>query len=82
MASSLRLPYGITFNASNNKVYVADTNNHQVQVLNSDLTSSSVFGKRGGGKGQFNSPSGIACDSTRRVYVVNTNNHCVQVFTA
>ncbi len=33
-----------------------------VQVLNSDLTFSSSFGKRGSGKGQFNRPQHIACD--------------------
>ncbi len=30
-------PRGITFNPTNNKVYVVDSN-HRVQVLNSDLT--------------------------------------------
>jgi tripartite motif-containing protein 2/3/tripartite motif-containing protein 71 len=40
-------PTGIAFNASNNKIYIGDTNNHRVQVLNSDLTFSSTFGKEG-----------------------------------
>lgn len=44
-------PTGITFNASNNKLYV--TENHRVQVLNSDLTFSSTFGQEGSGDGQF-----------------------------
>ena len=37
-------PTGIVFNA---KVYVTDLNNHHIQVLNSDLTFSSTFGKNG-----------------------------------
>ena len=45
-------PTSIAFNASNNKVYVTDTYNYRVQVLNSDLTFSSTFGKSGSGKGE------------------------------
>ena len=67
---------------SNNKVYVADLNNHCIQVLHSDLTFSSTFGKRGRGKGQFDSPQGIACDRTGNVYVADRDNYRIQVFTA
>ena len=45
------LPTDIVLNAANKKVYVTDCWNHRVQVLNSDLTFSSSFGKRGSGKG-------------------------------
>ena len=37
-------PSGIAVNKSNNKVYVVDTKNSRVQILNSDLTFSSTFG--------------------------------------
>ena len=73
---------GIAFNTRNNKVYVVDNANHFVQVMNSDLTFSSTFGKQGSDKGQFSHPSGIACDSTGKVYVADTSNHRIQVFTA
>ena len=75
-------PAGIAFNTSNNKVYVADTHNHRVQVLNSDLTFSSTFGKYGSSKGRFKEPLGITCDSTGKVYVADTANNRIQVFTA
>ena len=71
----------IAFNTINNKVYVVDFGNHLIQVLNSNLTFSSTFGKQGNGKGEFNSPWGIACDSTGKVYVADTHNHRIQVFT-
>ena len=61
---------------------MTDTGNNCVQVLNSDLTFSSTFGKDGDGKGQFWYPTGIACDSAGEVYVADTNNHRIQVFTA
>ena len=49
--------------------------------MNSDLTFSEFFGKGGNGKGQFYSPTGIACDSTGKVYVADTNMKRIQVFT-
>ena len=75
-------PTEIEFNTINNKVYVVNNRNHLIQVLNSDLTFSSTFGKQGNGKGQFTQPCGIACDSTGKVYVADTGNHRIQVFTA
>ena len=75
-------PRDIAINTRNNKVYVADCCNHRIQVLNSDLTFSTTFGKQGEGKGQFNYPSGITCDSAGNVYVADSRNHRVQVFTA
>ena len=75
-------PTDIAFNTISNKVYVVDNGNHHIQVLNSDLTFSSTFGKEGNGKGQFSSPCGVACDSTGNVYVADTANHRIQVFTA
>lgn len=56
--------------------------NHRVQVLNSDLTFSHVFGKRGKAIGQFDYPANIACDNTGKLYVVDTSNDRIQVFTA
>ncbi len=58
-------PSGLIFNATNDKVYVADQFNHRVQVLNSDLTFSRSFRslslflwqrKKGSGNEQFNYP--------------------------
>ena len=77
-----RSPIDIALNASINKVYVLNQGNHHVQVLNSDLTFSCIFGKEGSGKGQFSYPRGIACDITGNVYVADTHNHRIQVFTA
>ena len=75
-------PTDTAFNTRNKKVYVAGNGNHHVQVLNSDLTFSSTFGKQGSGKGQFINPCGIACDRTGKVFVADTDNNRIQVFTA
>ena len=75
-------PIDTVFNARNDKVYVVDYKNSRVQILNSDLSFSSTFGKKGSGKGQFSDMGDIACDSTGRVYVVDTGNSDIKVFTA
>ena len=72
---------GIAFNTSNNKVYLTDVINSCVRVLNSDLTFSSTFGKKGYGPDRFNRPQGIACDKYGTVYVADMNNYRVQVLT-
>ena len=75
-------PNAIAYNKTNRKLYVSDEWNHRVQVLNTDLTFHSSFGKRGSGKHEFIHPAGIAFDLTRNVYVADLNNHRIQVFTA
>ncbi len=69
----------IALNTRNNRIYVV--NGCSIQILNSDLTCFSTFGKNGSGKGQFDYPWGIACDSTGKVYVADSANHRIQVFT-
>ena len=73
-------PNAIALNTTGNKLYVVDFNG--VQILNSDLSFVGTFGKHGNGKGQFNRPWGVACDSTGRVYIADKGNHRIQVFTA
>ena len=68
--------------AISDKVYVVDSGNCCVQVLNPDLTFSHTFGKKGSGKGQFQNPRFITCGSTGKVYVADSSNHRIQVFTA
>ena len=72
----------IAINTSNNKVYVVDNNNNRIQVMNSDLTFSNTFGKRGNNKGEFTFPWAIACDNTGNVYVADSGNNRIQVFTS
>ena len=74
-------PSDILFNASNDRLYVL-TAIGTVQILNSDLSYHSAFGKTGKGKGQLYFPSCLACDCTGNIYVSDTYNHRIQVFTA
>ena len=78
----LHAPYYLGFNATNNKMYVGDSGNYRVQILNSDLTYYGAFGKYGSGKGQFRGVHGVGFDSAGNVYVADSFNDRIQVFTA
>ena len=75
-------PVGLAVHPHRHKVYVTEFNNHRVQVLNSDLTYCSSFGRNGSNNGEFNHPWGIFTDSHGNVYVTDRDNHRIQVFTA
>ena len=75
-------PVGVAVHPLNKKVYIADSSNHRIQILNPDLTFTSRFGSRGSGKAQVIYPWDVAFDSVGNVYVADTHNHCIQVFTA
>ena len=72
-------PSDIAFNTRDNKLYVADLFYNYVQVLNSDLTSSSIFYT----DENFSETSlYVTCDHTGKVYVTDSDKKCIQVFTA
>lgn len=76
-------PTGIAVHPINNKIYVTDTLNHRIRVLNSDLSQDQAFGKHGDRKGaEFVYPTSVTCDSTGKVYVVDNSNHRIVVLTA
>ena len=53
---------------------------HRIQKFSSRGTFITKWGYEGSGDGQFNSPSGVAVDSTGNVYVVDHENWNVQKF--
>uniref|UniRef100_A0A1X7U2S4 B box-type domain-containing protein n=1 Tax=Amphimedon queenslandica TaxID=400682 RepID=A0A1X7U2S4_AMPQE len=73
-------PSGIAISPITGQVYIADSDNHRVQVLNPDLTFSYSFGSEGSANGHFKYPRDIAIDSQGIVYVADTNNHRIQKF--
>ena len=73
-------PSGIAISHITGQVYIADSGNHRIQVLNPDLTFSHSFGKRGSANGEFQYLCDIAIDSQGLVYVTDANNHRIQKF--
>jgi len=63
------------------RIYVLDGVNSQVKVFDEKGAFLFSFGSRGNEKGQFQSPLGLAIDSTGRVFVADTGNRRIQVFT-
>ena len=73
-------PSGIAISPITGQVYIADDDNHRIQVLNPDLTFSHSFGSYGSANGQFQSPRDIAIDSHGLVYVTDCDNDRIQKF--
>lgn len=74
-------PSAVDVDAAGN-IYVCDTGNHRVQVLNSSGGYVRSWGTMGTGNGQFMYPAGIAVDTVNSlVYVVDTGNARIQKFT-
>ena len=74
-------PVGIAYNHKDNYLYIADQCNHQIQVLNTDLTLVRSFGANGSKDGQFDLPFNIAFDDANNLYVTDHHNDRVQVLT-
>ena len=72
-------PTGIMAHSSGN-IYVADFNNHRVQIFNSSGVYQSQFGGFGSGDGQLNHPKGLAEDASGNIYVVDSGNARIQKF--
>ena len=84
----LQHPMGVAFSHNNNSVFVADTYNHRIKVV--DLANKSCTTLAGNGKpgytdgplgvAQFYEPSGLALDSAgERLFIADTNNHLVRM---
>jgi hypothetical protein len=76
----LKRPSGVA--VSDGLVYVADSNNHRIQVFNtSDGRFVRKWGSKGSAIGQLELPRGVAI-STGLLYVADSYNHRIQVFKA
>ncbi|MFH1085810.1 MAG: flippase activity-associated protein Agl23 [Chloroflexota bacterium] len=74
----LRAPKGLDIDKQGN-VYVADSQNHRIQVWDSSGAAVRQWGMQGANPGQFNEPWSVAVGDGV-VYVADTWNHRIQVF--
>lgn len=62
------------------KIYVADSDNHRLQVFDYDGNPIQIIGKAGQGEGEFQFPYGLAADSKKQIYVADLTNGNISVF--
>ena len=64
----------------NEKLFICDTDNYRIQVLDTNLKFVRSFGQKGIGNGQFDWPKDVVQDQAGNLYVTDHDNHRVQVF--
>ena len=74
----LNNPMGVAVTAED-EIVVADSQNHRVQVFNSNGTFLRSFGHKGENAGEFSYPVGVAIDKDRKILVSENDNHRVQI---
>jgi ABC-type Fe3+ transport system permease subunit/DNA-binding beta-propeller fold protein YncE len=74
-------PEGLAIDAQD-RLYVADSCNHRIQVFSSEGKFLRAYGKPGNGKGEFSYPYDICVDAAGRQYVCEFGNSRIQVFDA
>ncbi len=85
-------PSGLALDTGNDFLYVADTDNYRIQIIDvngncsgnielaDDICFVDEFGRSGSGDGDFNSPTGLAFDgSNDMLYVADTGNERIQI---
>ncbi|CAD6997875.1 NHL repeat-containing protein 2 [Ceratitis capitata] len=80
--AKLQHPLAVAYNSANDKVYVADTYNHKIKMI--DTTTSCIetlsIKDDKGAPLQFNEPAGLCFDADgQSLYVADTNNHRIQL---
>ncbi len=74
--------YCIIYNPRDGFLYVADSYNHRIQVLTTDLKYVRSLGQHSSVRAEFNVPMGVALDSANNMYITDYNNDSIKVFTA
>ena len=78
-SGSFRVATGVAIDAAD-RTYVADFENHRIQVFDDRGTFLTSFGSHGRDPGQFERPTDLDFDSDGRIYVVDFGNNRIQVF--
>jgi DNA-binding beta-propeller fold protein YncE len=86
------LPSGLALHTDNDMLYVADSDNNQIQIIDVDGNCSGSneladnicfvdeFGEVGDEKGEFKSPSGLTLDVANDIlYIADTDNERIQI---
>ena len=74
-------PASVDTDDNGQRLYVADLDNHRIQVLDGDGNYITAWGKFGKGEGQFNGPGNVAVDTENKVvFVADIKNNRIEKF--
>jgi DNA-binding beta-propeller fold protein YncE len=73
-------PVGMAIGNENDRIYVVDSNKHQVKIFSLDGDLLGEIGRRGDQQGEFHYPLGIAVNRGDTIYVVDSFHFAVQAF--
>ncbi|XP_014256023.1 NHL repeat-containing protein 2 [Cimex lectularius] len=76
-AAKLQHPLDVAYCSNDDKVYVVDSYNHKLKVINTKTKTITTVTPSN--SVQFNEPGGIACHQNL-IYIADTNNHCIRIF--
>jgi DNA-binding beta-propeller fold protein YncE len=79
---SLRLnkPTGIGFVKSTKEIWVSETGNHSIVILDAQGKFLRRIGQRGTEANEFNFPTSIWVDKNEHIYIVDAMNYRIQIF--
>ena len=83
-------PVGLAFDSSGNLFFSEHANGNRIKMLNMDTrvvttiagSESAAFANGTGVSASFNTPTGIAFDSTGNLYIADQGNHRIRMITA
>ena len=70
-------PYGVAVAPGGGSIAISDSGNHRIQLVDPSGNFMDKFGSLGTNVGQFNTPKGLAYDSTGTLYVMDSGNNRV-----
>ncbi|XP_014102667.2 NHL repeat-containing protein 2 [Bactrocera oleae] len=80
--AKLQHPLAVTYNSVSDKIFVADTYNHKIKVIDTATSciETLLIKDESGVPLQFNEPAGLCFDASGQLlYIADTNNHRIQL---
>jgi len=81
-AGATRLVLPTDVEVSGSRVYIVDSGNHRIIVLDTDGKPLLTFGRQGSGKGEMQRPVGLGIGSKGQIFVADSGNNRIQIFSA
>jgi YD repeat-containing protein len=74
-------PQGVAYDAATEDLYVSDTGNNRIEEFTTAGKVSKVYGTKGSGELQFNSPHGLTTEPDGDIWIADQANHRLEEIT-